>query len=68
MNSDMEITFYNVIVKCYLHFFTIKGETMSKLKLETLQDVFDCYGENNLVPIDFIKQIQSGSILFLERI
>ncbi len=38
-------------------FFTIEGETISRLKLETKQDVFDCYGENNLVPIDLIKQI-----------
>lgn len=38
-------------------FFTIEGETISRLKLETKQDVLDCYGENNLVPIDLIKQI-----------
>ena len=38
-------------------FFTIEGEIISKLKLETLQDAFDCYGEKNLVPIDLIKQI-----------
>ena len=44
-------------VKCYLHFFTIEGEIISKLKLETIQDAFDCYGEKNLVPIDLIKQI-----------
>ena len=25
--------------------------------LETKQDVMDCYGEKNLVPIDLIKQI-----------
>ena len=30
---------------------------MSKLKLETKQDMLDCYGEANLVPIGLIKQI-----------
>ncbi len=30
---------------------------MSRLKLTTLQDVLECYGEENLVPIDFLKQI-----------
>ena len=30
---------------------------MSRLKLTTLQDVFDCYGKENLVPIDFLKQV-----------
>ncbi len=27
------------------------------MKLETLQDVFDCYGRDNLVPIDLLKQV-----------
>lgn len=30
---------------------------MSRLKLTTLQDVLECYGEENLVPIDFLKQV-----------
>ena len=30
---------------------------MAKFKLETKKDVMDCYGEENLVPIDHIKQI-----------
>ena len=38
-------------------FFTIEGETISRIKLETLQDAFDCYGKENLVPIDLLKQI-----------
>lgn len=35
----------------------IEGEIISRIKLETVQDVFDCYGKDNLVPIDFLKQI-----------
>lgn len=27
------------------------------MKLETLQDVFDCYEKDNLIPIDLLKQI-----------
>lgn len=30
---------------------------ISRIKLETIQDAFDCYGKDNLVPIDLIKQI-----------
>ena len=30
---------------------------MATLKLETKKDVMDCYGEENLVPIDHIRQI-----------
>ena len=30
---------------------------MARFKLETKKDVMDCYGEENLVPIDLIKQI-----------
>ena len=38
-------------------FFTIEGETISRIKLETLQDALECYGKENLVPIDLLKQI-----------
>lgn len=30
---------------------------MEKIKFKTLEEVFDCYGRENLVPIDFIKQL-----------
>lgn len=30
---------------------------ISRLKLETLRDAKDCYGEENLIPIDCIGQI-----------
>lgn len=30
---------------------------MSQLKLKSLQDVYDCYGKDNLVPIDLLKQV-----------
>lgn len=29
---------------------------ISKLKLKTLQDAFDCYGEDKLIPIGKLKQ------------
>lgn len=38
-------------------FFTIEGDNISKLKLETLQDVFKCYGKDNLICLDLLKQI-----------
>ena len=38
-------------------FFTIEGDNISKLKLETLQDVFNCYGKDNLICLDLLKQI-----------
>lgn len=43
--------------KCCPYFFTIEGDNISKLKLETLQDVFDCYGKDNLICLDLLKQI-----------
>lgn len=33
------------------------GIFISNLKLTALQDVFDCYGRENLVPIDLLKQV-----------
>ena len=30
---------------------------MSRLKLTTLQEAYDCYGEDNLVGIDLLRQI-----------
>lgn len=44
-----------VFVKCYPYFFSIEGEII--LKLETIQDVFDCYGKENLICLDLLKQI-----------
>lgn len=38
-------------------FFTIEGDDISNLKLETLQDVFKCYGKENLICLDLLKQI-----------
>ncbi len=35
----------------------MEGEIISNLKLETIQDVFCCYGEENLVCLDLLKQI-----------
>lgn len=34
-----------------------KVQIISRLKLKTLQDVKDCYGEDNLIPIDFLPQL-----------
>lgn len=36
-------------------FFSMEGENI--LKLETIQDVFDCYGKENLICLDLLKQI-----------
>ena len=38
-------------------FLRQKVNIISRIKLETLQDAFDCYGKENLVPIDLLKQI-----------
>ena len=35
----------------------MEGEIISNLKLQTIQEVFECYGKENLVPIDLLKQI-----------
>lgn len=40
-------------------FFTILEEVIviGRLKLETIDDVFACYGKDNLVCLDLLKQI-----------
>lgn len=38
-------------------FFTMEGDIISNLNLKTLQDVFDCYGKDNLICLDLLKQI-----------
>lgn len=56
----MEITFYISTCKLLSPFFYDKSQEVniiSRMKLETLQDVFDCYGADNLVPIDLLKQV-----------
>ncbi|MBP3326660.1 MAG: hypothetical protein J6L77_09625 [Coprococcus sp.] len=56
----MEIAFYNTHCKLLSPFFYIKkieGEITLRIKLETLQDAFECYGKDNLIPIDLLKQI-----------
>ena len=52
------ITIYN-ISNCYPPFYykTKEGDLMSRIKLETIQDAYECYGQENLVPIDLLKQI-----------
>lgn len=35
----------------------MEGDTISSIKLETIQDAYECYGQENLVPIDLLKQI-----------
>lgn len=42
---------------CYPIFLRYEVIIIGKLKLETLQDVINCYGKDNLICLDLLKQI-----------
>lgn len=39
-----------------LFFLSLMEEKMKGIKFNSLEEAFDCYGRENLIPIDLIKQ------------
>lgn len=57
----LKIAYRDSILQClvvyYPYFFMIEVIIIGRLKLKTLEDVYNCYGKENLICLDLLKQI-----------